>query len=185
MQNRPEKPDPQPFTKGLVTVFTGNGKGKTSAALGVALRAIGQGLRVNIIYFMKGDYPYGEQKALVRLPNVTFTRYGHLHFVDPKNVKPEEKAEARKALAAAREAMLSGKYDVVILDEVNVAAAWDLVSLADVLQLIDDRPDTVELILTGRLAPPEVIEKADLVTEMKEIKHPYQKGIQSRKGIDF
>lgn len=185
VQNRPEKPDPQPFTKGLVSVFTGNGKGKTSAALGIALRAVGQGLRVNIVYFMKGDYPYGEQKALVCLPNIAFTRFGHLHFVDPQNVKPEEREEAEKALAAARQAMLSGQYDVIVLDEVNVAAAWKLVPLEDVLKLLRDKPERVELILTGRHAPPEILEMADLVTEMREIKHPYQKGIPSRKGIDF
>lgn len=179
------KPHPEPFTRGLVQVFTGNGKGKTSAALGIVLRAIGQGLRVFIVYFMKGDYPYGEINSLARLPNVTFVRFGHLDFVDPQNVKEEEREEARKALATARGAMLSGNYDAIVLDEVNIAAAWKLVELGEVLKLIDDKPEKVELILTGRYASPELIERADLVTEMMEVKHPYKRGIPSRKGIDF
>jgi cob(I)alamin adenosyltransferase len=168
-----------------VEIFTGEGKGKTSAALGVALRALGQGLRVHIVYFMKGDFPYGEQKTLSELSNITFERFGFQDFVDPANVKPEEREEARKALEAARKAMLSLKYDVVILDEVNVAAAWKLVAIDEVIRLIHDRPEKVELILTGRYADPRLIELADLVTDMVKVKHPYDKGILSRKGIDY
>lgn len=173
-----------PFT-GLVEVFTGDGRGKTSAALGTALRALGCGKRVHIVYFMKGGFPYNEQKALEHLPGVSYQRFGGAHFVDPNNVKPEDREEARKALAAAREAMLSGKYDVIILDEVNIAAAWGLVDTADVVQLVRERPANVELILTGRYAPKEVIELADLVTEMVKIKHPYDRGIATREGIDY
>ena len=172
-------------TKGLVEIFTGEGKGKTSAALGVALRALGQGLRVHIVYFMKGDFPYGEQKILSELSNVTFERFGFQHFVDPANVKSEEKEEARKALAAGRKAMLSLEYDVVILDEVNVAIAWKLIDVDDVIKLIHDKPENIELILTGRYADPKLIELADLVTDMVKVKHPYDKGILSRKGIDY
>lgn len=171
--------------KGLVEVFTGDGKGKTSAALGVALRALGQGLKVYIVFFMKGDYPYGEQKVLSQLANITFERFGFQDFVDPANVKPEEKEEARKALQAARKAMLSGKYDVVILDEVNVAVAWKLIDIDEVVKLVHDKPKNVELILTGRYADPRLIELADLVTDMVKVKHPYDKGILSRKGIDY
>lgn len=171
--------------RGLVEVFTGGGKGKTSAALGMALRALGHGLCVHIVFFMKGDFPYGEQKILSELPGVTFGRFGFRDFVDPNNVKPEEKAEARKALGAARKAMLSLKYDVVILDEVNVAIAWKLINLDDVIKLINDKPEKVELILTGRYADPKLIELADLVTDMVKIKHPYDKGILSRKGIEY
>ncbi len=172
-------------TTGMVEIFTGDGKGKTSAALGIALRAIGHGLRVHIVYFMKGEFPYGEQKTLSQMPNATFTRFGFESFVDPANVKPEEKEQARKALEAAREAMLSLEYDIVILDEVNVAVAWKLVDIEDVLRLISEKPEKVELILTGRYADPRLIEKADLVTDMVKVKHPYDKGTLSRRGIDY
>lgn len=171
--------------KGLVEIFTGDGKGKTSAALGIVLRALGHGLRVYIVFFMKGPFPYGEQKALSQLPNVIFDKFGFQTFCDPANVKPEEKEQAEKALAAGREAMLSGKYDVVILDEVNVAAAWNLIDTNEVIKLIKDRPDNVELILTGRHADPRLIDLADLVTNMSKVKHPYDRGILSRKGLDY
>jgi cob(I)alamin adenosyltransferase len=172
-------------TKGLVEIFTGEGKGKTSAALGAIIRALGHGLRVYIVFFMKGDFPYGEQKILCQLPNCTMERFGFQEFVDPTHPKPEEKAEARKALEAARKAMLSKKYDVVILDEVNVAAAWKLIDVDDVVKLIEDKPEKVELILTGRYADPKIVKLADLVTEMIKIKHPYDKGILSRKGVEY
>ena len=174
-----------PFTKGLVQIFTGEGKGKTSAALGVVLRALGHGLRVCIVYFMKGDYPYGERNVLSKLPNVKFVSFGSLEFVDPANVKPEEIEQAKQGLAAAREAMLGGNYDLVVLDEVNVATAWKLVELDEVVRLIQDKPSNVELILTGRHADTKLVQLADLVTECLKIKHPYDKGITSRKGIDY
>jgi cob(I)alamin adenosyltransferase len=177
-------PSKAPF-KGLVELFTGDGKGKTSAALGIALRALGCGKRVHIVYFMKGGFPYNEQKALAHLPNVSYERFGGCHFVNPNDVSPEDREQARKALAAAREAMLSGKYDVVVLDEVNIAAAWGLVDTAEVVRLIRERPENVELILTGRYAPKELVELADLVTEMVNVKHPYDKGVPSREGIDY
>lgn len=170
---------------GLVYVFTGDGKGKTSAALGIALRAAGHGLRTHITFFMKGEYPYGEQKTLGLLPNISVARFGSLEFVDPANVKPEEKEQARLALENARIAAQSGHFDLVILDEVNVAAAWKLIGVGDVLRFLKEKPENVDVILTGRYANPEVIAIADLVTEMKEIKHPHQKGIPSRKGIDY
>ena len=172
-------------TRGLVEIFTGEGKGKTSAALGAIIRALGHGLRVYIVFFMKGDFPYGEQKILCQLPNCTVERFGFQEFVDPAHVKPEEKEEARKALEAARKAMLSLKYDVVILDEVNVAAAWKLIDVDDVIKLLHDKPEKVELILTGRYADPKLIELADLVTNMVKVKHPFDKGILSRKGIEY
>lgn len=173
-----------PLARGLVQVFTGDGRGKTSAALGVALRAAGHGLRVHIIQFMKGDYPYGERCALARLPSVDITVFGHEHFVDPASIRPEERAEAERALARAWDVIAGGDYDVVILDEVNVAAAWNLIGTEDVLAVIRGRPQTVEVLLTGRYAPPSIIQAADLVTEMANIKHPYQRGMLSRRGID-
>ncbi len=173
------------FTEGLVQVFTGEGKGKTTAALGTVIRALGHGLRVYIVYFMKGGYPYGERNILSKLPNVDVASFGSAEFVDPANVRPEEKEQARQALAAAREVMLSGNYDLVVLDEVNLAVAWKLVELDEVVRLIRDKPQNVELILTGRQADTKLIQLADLVTEMLKIKHPYDKGMTARKGIEY
>jgi len=175
----------EPFTKGLVQIFTGEGKGKTTAALGAVIRALGHGLKVHIVYFMKGNYPYGERNILSKLPNVTMASFGSLEFVDPANVKPEEREQARQALAAAREAMLSGSYDLVVLDEVNLAVAWKLVELDEVVRLISDKPQNVELILTGSQADTKLVQLADLVTEMLKIKHPYDRGIMARKGIEY
>jgi len=171
--------------KGLVEIFTGEGKGKTSAALGVILRALGHGFRVFIVHFMKGNFPYGEQRMLSDFPNVTLAVFGRLTFVDPRNPEEIDKEEARKALGAAREAMLSNNYDLVVLDEVNVASAWGLVPVDDVVKLIQERPEHVELILTGRYADKRLIELADLVTEMKVVKHPYDKGVAARAGLDY
>ena len=173
------------LSQGLVQIFTGDGKGKTSAALGAVLRALGQGLKAYIVFFMKGDHPYGERNILAKLPNIEMVGFGHRGFVDPANVKPEEKEQAQQALATAREAMLSGNYDLVVLDEVNVAVAWKLVELDEVIGLIDDKPSNVELILTGRKADIQLIQRADLVTEMLKIKHPYDEGVLAREGIEY
>ena len=175
----------EPLSKGLVEIFTGGGKGKTSAALGVMLRASGQGLRSHIIYFLKGDYPYGERKTFALLPNVTFESFGHEHFVNPEQIKPEEREQARQGLEAARRALASSDYDLVVLDEINIAVAWKLISVEEVLQLIEDKPQNMELILTGRHADQRLIERADLVTDMVEVKHPFHKGIKARRGIDY
>ncbi len=175
----------EPFKKGLVQIFTGDGKGKTSAALGVVLRAMGHGLRVCIVAFMKGDYPYGEWEALSKFPNVKIARFGFRTFTDPANVKPEEIEQAKQALAVAGEAILSGDYDLVVLDEVNIVVAWKLVELDEVVRLIQGKPPNVELILTGRQADARLVELADLVTECLKIKHPYDKGIMARAGIDY
>lgn len=171
--------------RGLVEVYTGDGKGKTSAALGVALRAVGHGLRVHVIFFMKGDFPYGEQRALEQLPGASFECFGSQHFVDPRVVKEEEKEEAQRALEAARRAMESGQYDVLVLDEVNVASAWKLVDIEEVMELIERKPEDLELILTGRYADPHLVAMADLVTEMIEVKHPLKQGVLARQGIDY
>ena len=166
-------------------IFTGDGRGKTSAALGTVVRALGHGLRVCIVVFMKGDYPYSEWKFFSKIPDAKIARFGFRSFTDPANVKPEEIEQAKKAMATAREAMLSGDYDLVVLDEVNVAAAWKLVELDEVIRLIQDKPSNVELILTGRYADNAVVKLADLVTECLKIKHPYDKGIMARRGIDY
>jgi len=173
------------FSRGLVQIFTGDGKGKTSAALGAVLRASGNGLRAYVVFFMKGDYPYGEFSVLSKLPNVETARFGLTTFCDPNNVKPEEKEQARLALAAAREAIFSGNYDLVVLDEVNVAVAWKLVELEEVIRLLNEKPPDVELILTGRYADTKLVQLADLVTECLKIKHPYDEGTIARKGIEY
>ena len=178
-------PSSGPFPRGLVQVFTGDGKGKTTAALGAVIRALGHGLRVCIIFFMKGDYPYGECNILSQLPNVKIAKFGSRQFIDSANIKPEEKEQAKKALAAASEAMFSGSYDLVVLDEVNLAVAWGLVELDEVIKLIKGKPQNVELILTGRKADTKLVQLADLVTEMLAIKHPYNEGGKARKGIEY
>jgi cob(I)alamin adenosyltransferase len=171
--------------QGLVQIFTGDGKGKTTAALGTALRALGHGLKVFVAVFMKGDYPYGEWEALATFPNTTIMRFGFRDFTDPNHVKPEEREQAELALAAARRALVGGAYDLVILDEVNVASAWKLIKTDDVVSLIKDRPAHVELILTGRRADQRLMDAADLVTECVKVKHPYDKGTLARSGIEF
>ncbi len=171
--------------KGLIQVFTGNGKGKTSAALGSILRATGHGFKVFIVFFMKGKYPYGEFSSLPKLPNVEVASFGLRCLVDRNNINPEEIEQAQLALKTAREAMLSGKYDMVVLDEVNVAVYFNLISLDDVVKLVEAKPPELELILTGRYAEAAVIERADLVTEMVKVKHPYDKGVKARKGIEY
>ena len=175
----------EPFTKGLVQIFTGEGKGKTTAALGAVIRALGHGQRVYIVCFMKGSYPSGERNILSKLPDVTMASFGSLKFIDPANVRPEEEEQAGQALAAAREAIFSGRYDLVVLDEVNLAVAWKLVELDEVVRLIGDKPQNVGLILTGRQADTRLVQLADLVTEMLKIKHPYDKGIMARKGVEY
>jgi cob(I)alamin adenosyltransferase len=176
---------PKPPGRGLTQVFTGDGKGKTSAALGSAIRALGHGLRVFVIFFMKGDYPYGEYNVLSKLPNITVAQFGQEEFVDPANIKLEQIAQAGQALGAAREAIFSGNYDLVVMDEINVAIAFKLISIDDVVQLIKNKPQNVDLILTGRLADRRLVQIADLVTEMVKIKHPFDEGVLARKGFEY
>jgi cob(I)alamin adenosyltransferase len=134
---------------------------------------------------MKGDYPYGERRILSQLANVTLESFGSEEFIDPANIKPEEKGQAQKALAAARQAMLSGGYDLVVLDEVNIAVAFGLLEVDEVLKLLDEKPEDVELILTGRRADSRLVQSADLVTEMLKIKHPYDEGVAARGGVEY
>jgi len=178
-------PPSPPVRKGLVQIFTGDGKGKTTAAIGTVIRALGHGLKVYIAFFMKGDYRYGERKILAELPGVTLESFGSSEFIDPENIKPEEIEQAKKALAAARGAMLGGEYDLVVLDEVNLAVAFKLVELGEVLGLIKAKPEAVELILTGRRADRELVRIADLVTECLKIKHPYDVGVEGREGFEY
>jgi cob(I)alamin adenosyltransferase len=169
--------------KGYVQVYTGNGKGKTTAALGLALRASGAGLKVFFAQFAKG-MKAGEIIALERLADhITVRQYGAETFIIG-TPKEEDITAARKGLIEAREAMLSGNYQVVILDEANIATYFNLFPVEDLLDLIRVKPDGVELVITGRLADQRIIDAADLVTEMKEIKHYYIAGVPAREGIE-
>jgi len=171
---------------GLIQVYTGNGKGKTTAALGLALRAVGHGLKVLVVQFMKGNIEYGELESAKKLsPYLTIKRIGREIFVSKTNPDPIDKKLAEEGFLLAKEAVKSKQYDIVILDEINLAVDYGLISLLDLLQLIDSKLEPVELILTGRNAKPEVIDRADLVTEMVERKHYYEKGTPARKGIEF
>ena len=172
--------------KGLIQVYTGNGKGKTTAALGLAFRASGHGFRTLVIQFMKGRINYGELKAAKRLgESLTIIQTGRPDFVKKGSPDPIDVALAQAGLALARKAIKQGKYDLIVLDEINCAQDYGLITLEQVLSLIKDKPDHVELILTGRWAHPQVKKLAHLVTEMKEIKHYYRKGIKSRKGFEW
>ncbi len=172
--------------KGLVQVYTGNGKGKTTAALGLALRASGHGMKVLIVQFMKGGKDTGEQKAARRLsPNLDIVQVGRQGFVSKATPDPVDIKMAHEGFSAAEEALRKNEYDLVILDEINVAIDFGLLPLSALLRLIDSKPEGVELILTGRSAKPEVLEKADLVTEMVERKHYFAEGMPARRGIEF
>ena len=172
--------------KGMVHVYTGTGKGKTTAALGLAMRALGHGFSVYVIQFMKGNIRYGEMETARRLsPDIVIRQMGRETFVDRNTPDRVDIELARKAVHFAKEVISDGKYDVVILDEINVALDYGLIALQDVLDLLDSKPAHVELVLTGRGAKREVIERADLVTEMVEVKHYYREGTHSRKGIEI
>ena len=171
--------------QGFVQIYTGNGKGKSTAAIGQAVRAAGFGLKSYIAQFMK-EYPYNELISLKYLSEwITIEQFGGDEFVYKKELPGEEElAKARKGLSAAKKNMLSGSYDLIILDEAIVAIYFKLILVKDLIDFIKSKPDSVELILTGRYCPEELIELADLVTEMKEVKHYYKKGILARKGIE-
>jgi cob(I)alamin adenosyltransferase len=171
--------------KGLTQVYTGNGKGKTSAAFGSALRAIGRDLKVYVIQFIKGGFDYGELHIVGQLPNLTVKAFGRGKFVTEMPPQDEDFQLAKEAFELAQQIVRSGEYDIVILDEINVALSLRLVAVEAVVELIKNKPSHVELILTGRNAPPEIVALADLVTEMTEIKHPYTRGLQPRKGIEY
>jgi cob(I)alamin adenosyltransferase len=169
--------------KGYVQVYTGDGKGKTTAALGLALRASGHGMRTYIGQFMKGQ-DYGELDALRDHVCITIEQYGDPRCIRREEVTPEHVARARRGLERAQEAMLSGEYDIVVLDEVNVAIWFGLLAVDEVLALLDQKPEQIEVICTGRRAPQVLIDRADLVTEMREVKHYYTQGVVARKGIE-
>ncbi len=181
------RPSPKletPF-QGQIQVYTGNGKGKTTAALGLALRAAGAGLRTYIGQFCKGQ-KYSELESIQKLaPLVSIKQFGRKTFLHIKDLAdPADIRMARRGLARSRAAMLSGRYDIVVLDEILIALFFRLLTEDEVLALMDERPARVELILTGRYAPASIIRRAGLVTEMKERKHYYAKGVEARVGIE-
>jgi len=180
---------PEPKKKvGLVVVITGHGKGKTTSALGMALRAVGYCMKVCIIEFLKGDMYSGEIDGIKRLaPNVELytTGKGFCGIMGNPYPYKEHRASAQDAIKLAREKMFSGNFDILILDEINNALKLKLVDLPQVLELIENKPPLMHLILTGRNAHPEVIKRAHTVTEMKELKHAYRQGIEPQKGIDY
>ena len=174
--------------KGLTIVYTGKGKGKTTAALGIVLRAVGYGKKICMIQFIKGSWHYGEMDSSKRLePELEMVAIGKgfVGIIDDKTPREVHEKIASEAIKICKEKINSKKYDIVILDEINYAINLDLIKLDDVLEIIKSKPQELDLILTGNYAREEVIELADLVTEMKEIKHPFKQGIKAKKGIDF
>ncbi len=175
------------MNKGLIIVFTGNGKGKTTAAIGQAMRAVGQGLKILMLQFIKGTWNYGELESIKRLgPDFKIKPLGK-GFVrsNSKLSENEAKENVTQSWNQARNEILSDEYDMVILDEVNYVISYGLLPVEEVLTLFEEKPDRLHLILTGRDVHKSIVEKADLVTEMKEVKHQYSKGIKAQKGIEF
>jgi|SRR3989344_5127799 len=173
--------------KGLIIVYTGNGKGKTTAALGMALRTVGWGGKVLVIQFIKA-WKTGEHKAIEKfIKDITIipAGSGFVGIMGDKKTKEEHTASAKKALKLAKKEIMSKKWPLVILDEINGALEGKLVEFKEVLSLLASKPEEVTMVLTGRQAKPEIIERADLVTEMKKIKHPFDSGILAKKGVDY
>ena len=174
--------------KGLVIVYTGNWKGKTTAALGMALRAIGYDHKVCMLQFIKGSWHYGEMDSSKKLePNFELIAVGKgfVGILDDNSPREEHEKYAAEAVRICREKIFSEKYDVIILDEVNYAITLGLIDVQEIIKIIKEKPSELDLVLTGRDVKEEIVELADLVTEMKEIKHPFKSGIKAKKGIDF
>lgn len=173
--------------RGLIIVHTGPGKGKTTAALGLAMRAVGSGLRVLMVQFIKGSWHYGELDAAEMLgkDKLTIRPMGRGFVKLGGEIDPEDKKAAEEAWAFAREKLFSGEYDMIILDEVNYAINYGLLPVGPVVEALKQKPEMVHVVLTGRSAPAEIVEVADTVTEMREVKHAYQKGIEAQRGIEY
>ncbi|MEE8583096.1 MAG: cob(I)yrinic acid a,c-diamide adenosyltransferase [Dehalococcoidales bacterium] len=172
--------------KGLVSILTGAGKGKTTSAIGTVIRAVGHGLRAYVVFFAKGEkFEHGEFNVLANLPNVTMANFGRRGWIAKGQTTPEQREQAHQAIEAAHQAMLSGEYDLVVLDEINIAISAKLIEVDEIVRLIEEKPPNVELILTGRDADPRLVKMADLVSEILMIKHPFTEGVKARKGIDY
>ena len=173
---------------GLIQIYTGSGKGKTTAAIGAGIRAVGQGLRVHMIQFLKGGKnfpPYGEVRALKHIPRFTLEQFGPDHFVNPDAISDEDRAIIKRGLRQAGQVLASGNYDLVILDEINVVLQLDMVNLEEILHLLDNKAKGTEVILTGRGAPPGLIERVNLVSRIELVKHPFERGVTARQGIEY
>jgi cob(I)alamin adenosyltransferase len=171
--------------KGLLIVFTGHGKGKTTAALGMALRAAGHGLKVCFIQFIKGSWAYGELDAIARFDDLIDLHVMGRGFTWKSDDFEKDKAVAARAWEFAQQAMVSGKYQMVVLDEFTYLLAYKMIDAATSLNIIEQRPQHLHVVITGRNAPVELVAAADLVTEMQAVKHPFQKGLKAQKGIEF
>ena len=173
---------------GIVIVYTGGGKGKTTAALGMALRAVGHDKKVCMVQFIKGSWSYGEMTSSSLLEpgfEMIAAGRGFVGIMDDRTPKKDHERIAAEALRLASDRIRSAKYDIVILDEINYAVDLGLVPLTDVIAALNGRPPQVSVVLTGNRAADDIIKMADLVTEMKEIKHPFRQGVRAKKGIDF
>ena len=170
--------------QGVLLAITGPGKGKTTSAIGCALRAHGHGFTIAIVQFMKGRI-YGELDTLRALPRVEVWQFGRVAFVDPKNPDPRDRELARQGMDKAWEIVRGGKHDLLILDEINVVADFGMVPVEEVLELAKARPRWMDMIWTGRNAPAAMVEMADTVSEVRDIKHHYTKGIESRAGMEY
>lgn len=172
--------------RGLVMVYTGNGKGKTTAALGMSLRAWGQGMKVLVLQFIKGDRTYGELLATARMDGLEIRPLGD-GFITGSGEKDMEshRLAARSALEEARSEIASGRWDMVVLDEVIYALGFKLLREEDLIDIINMKPSGMHLVLTGRNAPQSLIERADMVSEIKEVKHPFTQGVKAQKGVEF
>ncbi|MCF7815336.1 MAG: cob(I)yrinic acid a,c-diamide adenosyltransferase [Candidatus Cloacimonetes bacterium] len=168
----------------MIQIYTGNGKGKTTAALGLIVRALGRQKKVCLIQFMKKNFEYGEIQFLSKQKNLYIFQFGTDKLIDPENPAKIDFDEAEKAFKKCKEVISSQKFDLIVIDEINVAVKWKLLSLEKQLELMQISTES-EIVLTGRYADKRTIEKADLVTEMKEVKHYFNKGFQVRKGIEF
>ncbi len=173
--------------RGLIIVHTGPGKGKTTAALGLAMRAVGSGLRVLMVQFIKGSWHYGELDAAEMLgkDKLTIQPMGRGFVKLGGEMDPEDKKAAEAAWTFAREKLFSGEYDMIVLDEINYAINYGLLPVGPVVEALQQKPEMVHVVLTGRSAPAEIVEVADTVTEMREVKHAYQKGIEAQRGIEY
>jgi cob(I)alamin adenosyltransferase len=173
--------------KGYIIVLTGDGKGKTTSALGMAMRAVGQGMKVIMLQFLKGSWRYGELETAKRLePDLTIRQLGSgFVHVNPENPDPEDVKTAEEAWSVCEGVLSGGEYGMVIMDEINNAVAYGLLPVDDVLDALRQRPPSVHVVLTGRGADPRLIEVADIVTELHEVKHAYRKGEAARKGIEY
>ena len=170
---------------GLVQVYTGNGKGKTTACLGLAFRASGRGLNVLMLQFLKPAGGYGEHIAARMIPDFEIIPMGADHMAGNEVTREEDLELTRKGLAKAEEALTSGRYDLVILDEINNSMKFGLADASEIISMLEKRAPNTEVVLSGRGVPQEIIDYADLVTEMKLIKHPFDRGIGARKGIEY